>query len=47
MQKLKLKYYDLMVQLDMNEKKYLEVSKHFQQINVTPIVVSDAKKVRI
>ena len=34
-----------MVQLDMNEKKYLEVSKHFKQINSTPIVTNDEKKV--
>ena len=27
-----------MIELDMKEKKYLQVSKHFQQINTTPIV---------
>ena len=34
-----------MVQLDMGEKKYLAVSKHFQQINQTPIVAKNASKV--
>jgi len=43
-QNMKLKYYKLMVQLDMGEKKYLAVSKHFQQINQTPIVADNAKK---
>jgi len=43
-QELKLKYYKLMVQLDMGEKKYLAVSKHFQQINQTPIVAKNASK---
>merc|ERR1711990_263875 len=43
-QKLKLKYYNLMIELDMNEKKYLNVSKHFKQINSTPIVTNDPKK---
>ena len=42
---LKLKYYHLMVKLDMNEKKYLQVSKHYQQINQTPIVTKDEAKV--
>ena len=29
----------------MKEKKYLQVSKHFQQINTTPIVTKDESKV--
>lgn len=44
-QELKLKYYNLMVKLDMGEKKYLAVSQHFQQINQTPIVTNNAAKV--
>jgi len=43
-QELKLKYYKLMVQLDMGEKKYLAVSQHFQQINQTPIVANNSSK---
>ena len=42
---MKLKYYNLMIELDMKEKKYLQVSKHFQQINTTPIVTKDESKV--
>jgi len=34
-----------MIELDMKEKKYLQVSKHFQQINTTPIVTKDESKV--
>lgn len=45
-QELKLKYYNLMIELDMKEKKYLQVSKHFQQINTTPIVTNDESKAR-
>merc|ERR1711917_111706 len=45
-QELKLKYYNLMIELDMKEKKYLQVSKHFQQINTTPIVTKDESKAR-
>merc|ERR1712212_587235 len=45
-QELKLKYYHLMAKLDMNEKKYLQVSKHYQQINQTPIVTKDEAKAR-
>ena len=36
-----------MIELDMKEKKYLQVSKHFQQINTTPIVTNDESKVII
>jgi len=42
-QKLKLKYYKLMIQLGMKDKKYLEVSKHFIQVYETPIVVKEPK----
>jgi len=45
-QELKLKYYNLMIELDMAEKKYIQVSKHFQQINTTPIVTKDDAKAR-
>ena len=34
-----------MVELDMGEKKYLDVSKHFQQINQTLLAGNDANKV--
>ena len=36
-----------MIELDMKEKKYLQVSKHFQQINTTPIVTKDESKVAL
>lgn len=42
-QKLKLKYYKLMIQLGMKEKKYLEVSQYFVQVYETPIVKDQPK----
>ena len=45
-QKLKLKYFKLMIQLGLKEKKYLEVSKYFVQVYETPIVKEEPKHVR-
>ena len=44
-QKLKLKYYKLMIQLGMKEKKYLQVSQYFVQVYETPIVKDQPKHV--
>lgn len=45
-QKLKLKYFKLMIQLGLKDKKYLEISKHFIQVYETPIVKEEPKHVR-
>jgi len=42
-QKLKLKYFKLMIQLGLKDKKYLEISKHFIQVYETPIVKEEPK----
>ena len=37
-QKLKLKYFKLMIEIGNKDKKYLEISKHYIQVYNTPIV---------
>lgn len=43
-QKHKLKFYNLMIQIGMKDKKYLEVSKHYIQVYETPIVKDQPKE---
>jgi len=42
-QQLKLKFYKLMIEIGMKDKKYLEVSKHFIQVYETPTVKDNAR----
>ena len=44
-QQLKLKFYKLMIEIGMKDKKYLEVSKHFIQVYETPSVKENARHV--
>lgn len=43
-QVLKLKYYQLMIQLDQNESNYLAICRHYLAVSKTPMVKSDATK---
>lgn len=45
-QKHKLKYYKIMIEIGMKDKKYLEVSKYFIQLYETPIVKEQPQQVR-
>lgn len=38
---LKLKFYELMIKLDLNESSYLNVCKHYKQIYDTPVIKND------
>jgi len=41
-QKLKLKYYQLMIELDQHDSAYLAVCKHYMAIYNTPMIKDDA-----
>ncbi|XP_069511134.1 26S proteasome non-ATPase regulatory subunit 12 [Ambystoma mexicanum] len=43
-EKLKLKYYDLMIQLDQNEGSYLSICKHYRAIYDTPCIQAEGEK---
>uniref|UniRef100_T1J1H9 PCI domain-containing protein n=1 Tax=Strigamia maritima TaxID=126957 RepID=T1J1H9_STRMM len=43
-QNLKLKYYNLMIELDQHEGSFLSICKHFRAIYVTPSVQEDEEK---
>lgn len=43
-EELKLKYYNLMIELDQNECSYLAISKHYRAIYNTPSIQADADK---
>ncbi|KAK1331215.1 hypothetical protein QTO34_009164 [Cnephaeus nilssonii] len=42
-QKLKLKYYNLMIQLDQHEGSYLSICKHYRAIYDTPCIQAEMK----
>uniref|UniRef100_A0A672MAP7 26S proteasome non-ATPase regulatory subunit 12 n=1 Tax=Sinocyclocheilus grahami TaxID=75366 RepID=A0A672MAP7_SINGR len=41
---LKLKYYNLMIQVDQHEGSYLSICKHYRAIYDTPCILEDASK---
>ncbi|KAJ1747381.1 proteasome regulatory particle subunit, partial [Coemansia sp. RSA 1591] len=41
---LKLRFYELMIQYDLHEGNYLEVSRHYNQIYTTKSISEDAEK---
>lgn len=43
-QDLKLKYYNLMIQVDLHEGSYLSICKHYRAIYDTPCILEDASK---
>lgn len=43
-QKLKLKYYNLMIQLDQHEGSYLSICKHYRAIYDTPCIQAESEK---
>lgn len=43
-QKLKLKYYNLMIQLDQHEGSYLSICKHYRAIYDTPCIQAEGEK---
>uniref|UniRef100_A0A2K6USA7 26S proteasome non-ATPase regulatory subunit 12 n=1 Tax=Saimiri boliviensis boliviensis TaxID=39432 RepID=A0A2K6USA7_SAIBB len=44
LQKLKLKYYNLMIQLDQHEGSYLSICKHYRAIYDTPCIQAESEK---
>lgn len=44
MQELKLKYYNLMIQVDQHEGSYLSICKHYRAIYDTPCILEDSGK---
>lgn len=45
-QKMKLRFYDAMVTLDINGANYLEVARHYRHIADTPIVRANPVKLQ-
>ncbi|TRY82098.1 hypothetical protein DNTS_013291 [Danionella cerebrum] len=43
-EELKLKYYNLMIQVDQHEGSYLSICKHYRAIYDTPCILEDASK---
>uniref|UniRef100_A0A8I3W963 PSMD12/CSN4-like N-terminal domain-containing protein n=1 Tax=Callithrix jacchus TaxID=9483 RepID=A0A8I3W963_CALJA len=43
-EKLKLKYYNLMIQLDQHEGSYLSICKHYRAIYYTPCIQAESEK---
>eukprot|EP00073_Rattus_norvegicus_P028538 XP_006247615.1 PREDICTED: 26S proteasome non-ATPase regulatory subunit 12-like [Rattus norvegicus] len=43
-EKLKLKYYNLMIQLDQHEGSYLSICKHYRAIYDTPCIQAESDK---
>lgn len=43
-QELKLKYYNLMIQVDQHEGSYLSICKHYRAIYDTPCILEDNAK---
>lgn len=43
-QELKLKYYNLMIQVDQHEGSYLSICKHYRAIYDTPCILEDSSK---
>ncbi|NXR74662.1 PSD12 ATPase, partial [Pycnonotus jocosus] len=43
-EKLKLKYYNLMIQLDQHEGSYLSICKHYRAIYDTPCIQAESEK---
>lgn len=44
LQELKLKYYQLMIELDQHESSYLAISKHYRAIYSIPSIQEDPVK---
>ena len=44
LQELKLKFYELMIQLDQHESEYLKICKHFRAIYDTNSIQEDSEK---
>lgn len=40
----KLKYYNLMIQVDQHEGSYLSICKHYRAIYDTPCILEDSSK---
>lgn len=45
-QELKLKYYQLMIELDEHEGSYLAICKHYRAVYETPEIKEDKDKMR-
>nr|XP_039266874.1 26S proteasome non-ATPase regulatory subunit 12-like [Styela clava] len=43
-QKLKLRYYEMMIELDLSENSYLSTCKHFKAVYDTPLIQNDPMK---
>jgi 26S proteasome regulatory subunit N5 len=43
-QQLKLKYYQLMIEIDQHSSKYLDICRHYQAVFQTPTIKEDAAK---
>lgn len=43
-QKLKLRYYEMMIELDLAENSYLSTCKHFKAVYDTPLIQNDTMK---
>lgn len=43
-QESKLKYYNLMIQVDQHEGSYLSICKHYRAIYDTPCILEDSSK---
>ena len=41
MQVLKLKFYELMIELDQHEGSYLSICKHYRAVYDTPVIKED------
>lgn len=46
MQELKLKYYDLMIKLGLNDNAYLDVCRYYRQVYDTPRIQADTEKTK-
>lgn len=44
LQESKLKYYNLMIQVDQHEGSYLSICKHYRAIYDTPCILEDSAK---
>lgn len=45
-QELKLKYYQLMIELDEHEGSYLKICKHYNAVYQTPEIKDDKDKMK-
>ena len=44
LQTLKLKYFELMIELDQHEGSYLSTCKHYRAVYDTPVIKEDVEK---